>query len=129
MLIILLLNHTSILGIQPNTMHCSSLSAFPLHTLTTDGTGDLSSPIVAVNGLQTCSQTYQELVATAIDRRRPACNQDSAFPMTDYSPSHGDRTYHAEIIDIPVPVPRVEKPRDLTTLPTSSGSSPSLHKV
>ena len=22
--------------------------------------------------------------------------------MTDYSPSHGDRTYHAEIIDIPV---------------------------
>ena len=27
---------TITLGIQPNTMHCSSLSAFPLHTLTTD---------------------------------------------------------------------------------------------
>ena len=27
---------TITLGIQPNTMHCSSLSAFPLHTLNTD---------------------------------------------------------------------------------------------
>ena len=63
------------------------------------GTGVLSSPAVAIKGLQTRSQTYRELVATAIDCRRPACNRYSAFPMTDYSPS---LMYHAEIIDIPI---------------------------
>ena len=65
-------------------------------------TGVLSSPAVAINGLQTTSQTYRELVATAIDCRRPACNRYSTFPMTDYSPNHDDCTYHAVIIDIPV---------------------------
>ena len=69
---------------------------------------------VAINRLQTCSQTYRELVATAIDCRREACNRCSAFSMTDYSPSHGDRMYHARHSR------RAEQPRDLTTLPTSS---------
>ena len=77
-----------------------SVARFISHS--TIGTGVLSSPAIAINGLQTCSQTYRELVATALDCRRPACNRYSAFPMTDYSPSHGDRTYYAEIIDIPV---------------------------
>ena len=53
--------------------------------------------------LQTRSQTYRELVATAIDCRRPACNWYSAFSMTDYSSS---LMYHAEIIDIPIRVAR-----------------------
>ena len=39
--------------------------------------------------------------------------------MIDYGSSHGDRTLHAEIIDIPERVGS-EEPRDLTTLPTSS---------
>ena len=57
------------------------------------GTGVLSSPAVTINGLQTCSQTYRELVDTAIDCRRPACTQYSTLTMTDYRPSHGYHTY------------------------------------
>ena len=30
-------------------------------------------------------KTYRELVATAIDYQRPACNHYSSFPMTDYT--------------------------------------------
>ena len=42
--------------------------------------------------------------------------------MTDYSPSNGDRTYHAKIIDIPV---RAEQPRGITPLSISSDIIPS----
>ena len=42
--------------------------------------------------------------------------------MTDYSPSHGDRMYHAEIIDIPV---HAVQQRGLTTFSTSSEETPS----
>ena len=79
----------------------------------------LSSPAITVNGLQTYSLAYLELVATTVDCGWPSCNRHSKILMTDYSSSHGDRMLHAKIIDIPERA-RSEQPRDLTTLLTSS---------
>ena len=85
-------------------------------------TNALSSPAIAVSGLQTRRPTYLELVATTVYRGWQACNRYSTISMTDYSTSHCDRTLHAEIreiIDIPERA-RSEQPRDQTKLPISS---------